>query len=84
MIDGMPVASTADVDTGSSVSGTDTSRAVDIDPNDIENINILKGQAHLHLLIWYACNKWVIVITTKSEREPVKVNLRSLLIQLIF
>ena len=40
VIDGMPVASTADVDTGSSVSGTDfASRAVDIDPNDIESIN---------------------------------------------
>ena len=45
VIDGMPVASTADVDTGSSVSGTAfASRAVDIDHNDIESINILKEQ----------------------------------------
>ena len=57
VIDGMPVASTADVDTGSSVSGTDfASRAVDIDPNDIESINILKGGRIC--LVWYACNKW--------------------------
>ena len=80
VIDGMPVASTADVDTGSSVSGTDfASRAVDIDPNDIESINILKGQAASALYGMRATNG-VIVITTKVEREPVKVNLRSLLI----
>ena len=46
VVDGMPIASTADVDTGSSVSGSDfANRAVDLDPNDIESINILKGQA---------------------------------------
>ena len=64
----MPVASTADVDTGSSVSGTDfASRAVDIDPNDIESINILKGQAASALYGMRATNG-VIVITTKSGK----------------
>ena len=68
VIDGMPVASTADVDTGSSVSGTDfASRAVDIDPNDIESINILKGQAASDLYGMRATNG-VIVITTKSGK----------------
>ena len=68
VIDGMPVASTADVDTGSSVSGTDfASRAVDIDPNDIESINILKGQAASALYGMRATNG-VIVITTKSGK----------------
>ena len=80
MIDGMPVASTADVDTGSSVSGTDfASRAVDIDPNDIESINILKGQAASALYGMRATNG-VIVITTKSGKGARKGNLRSLLI----
>ena len=68
VIDGMPVASTADVDTGSSVSGTDfASCAVDIDPNDIESINILKGQAASALYGMRATNG-VIVITTKSGK----------------
>ena len=64
----MPIASTADVDTGSSVSGTDiASLAVDIDPNDIESINILKGQAASALYGMRATNG-VIVITTKSVK----------------
>ena len=48
VIDGMPIASTADVSTSltDGAYGTDyANRAVDIDPNDIESINILKGQA---------------------------------------
>ena len=50
VIDGMAVTSPPDVDTqiqnNGSVSGVDfANRAVDIDPNDIESINILKGQA---------------------------------------
>ena len=52
VIDGMPIASTSDVNTDNmntgSVAGTDyANRAVDLDPNDIESINILKGQACL-------------------------------------
>ena len=46
VVDGMPVTSTPDIDTdkqnNGSVSGADfANRAVDIDPNDIESINIL-------------------------------------------
>ena len=46
-IDGMPIASTADYGAGScSVTGADqTSRSIDINPEDIESINVLKGQA---------------------------------------
>jgi TonB-linked SusC/RagA family outer membrane protein len=75
VIDGMPVASQADFQSGSNgdsqvrgdgVSGTDVAnRAVDIDPNDIESINILKGQAAAALYGIRATNG-VIVITTKS------------------
>lgn len=72
VIDGMPVTSTADVDTdvmnNGSVSGADfANRAVDIDPNDIESINILKGQAASALYGMRASNG-VIVITTKSGK----------------
>lgn len=76
IIDGMPVTSTPDVDTqvqnNGSVSGADfANRAVDIDPNDIESINILKGQAASALYGIRASNG-VIVITTKSGRGLAK------------
>lgn len=68
VIDGMPIASTSDMDTGDSVSGADfANRAVDLDPNDIESINILKGQAASALYGMRASNG-VIVITTKSGK----------------
>lgn len=78
VIDGMPVASQADFQSGSNgnsqvrgdgVTGTDiANRAVDIDPNDIESINILKGQAAAALYGIRATNG-VIVITTKSGNK---------------
>ena len=76
VIDGMPVTSTPDVDTdiqnNGSVSGADfANRAVDIDPNDIESINILKGQAASALYGIRASNG-VIVITTKSGKGLTK------------
>lgn len=72
VIDGMPVASTSDIGTGNSVTGTDfANRAVDIDPNDIESINVLKGQAASALYGLRASNG-VIVITTKSGKGMAK------------
>jgi len=68
VIDGMPVTSTSDVSTDNSVTGTDfANRAVDIDPNDIESVNILKGQAASALYGMRASNG-VIVITTKKGK----------------
>ncbi len=68
VIDGMPVASTADYSTGNSVTGTDiANRAVDIDPSDIESVSILKGQAAAALYGIRASNG-VVVITTKSGK----------------
>lgn len=68
VIDGMPIASTSDMSTGNSVSGSDySSRGLDIDPNDIESINILKGQAAAALYGLRATNG-VVVITTKKGR----------------
>ena len=42
----MPISTTPDFSTGASVTGADISdRTVDINPEDIESINVLKGQA---------------------------------------
>lgn len=72
VIDGMPVASTFDINTNNSVTGSDYStRAVDVDPNDIESINILKGQAASALYGMRASNG-VVVITTKSGKNARK------------
>jgi len=68
VIDGMPVASTYDISTGDGVTGTDFSnRAIDFDPNDIESVSILKGQAASALYGLRASNG-VIVITTRSGK----------------
>lgn len=68
VVDGMPIASTYDKGTGNSVTGADYStRALDIDPNDIESVNILKGQAASALYGMRASNG-VIIITTKSGK----------------
>jgi len=68
IVDGLPISSTSDVSTGNSVSGADySSRGMDIDPNDIESINILKGQAASALYGMRASNG-VIIITTKSGK----------------
>jgi TonB-dependent SusC/RagA subfamily outer membrane receptor len=72
VVDGMPIASSSDVSTGNSVTGTDFSnRAVDLDPNDIESVNILKGQAASALYGMRASNG-VVVITTKSGKAAGK------------
>jgi len=71
VVDGLPISSTSDVSTGNSVSGADySSRGLDIDPNDIESINILKGQAASALYGMRASNG-VIIITTKSGKGKV-------------
>jgi TonB-linked SusC/RagA family outer membrane protein len=72
VVDGMPVASTSDRGTGDSVSGTDNAnRSFDVDPNDIESINILKGQAASALYGMRASNG-VVIITTKSGKNARK------------
>ena len=68
VIDGMPIASTADFSTGQSVTGADyPNRSIDLNPDDIESINVLKGQAASALYGMRASNG-VIVITTKRGR----------------
>jgi len=64
VVDGMPISSGNDY--ASNVTGSAASnRALDIDPNDIESINVLKGQAAAALYGLRASNG-VIIITTKK------------------
>ena len=65
VIDGMPINTTPDYGTGGSVTGANIAdRSIDINPDDIETINVLKGQAASALYGIRASNG-VIVITTK-------------------
>ena len=82
VIDGMPVSTESDFRNynNDAVSGTTYSqRAIDINPEDIESINVLKGQAAAALYGIRASNG-VIVITTKrgsGEKGKPKVTLSS-------
>ena len=68
VVDGMPIESTPDYGTGNSVTGANIAdRSIDINPEDIESINVLKGQAASALYGIRASNG-VIVITTKRGR----------------
>lgn len=65
VVDGMPINTSADFDTQNSVTGANfADRSIDINPEDIETINVLKGQAASALYGIRASNG-VIVITTK-------------------
>lgn len=70
VVDGMPINSEPDFSVGGNgVTGTDYSgRSIDIDPNDIASINVLKGQAASALYGMRASNG-VIMITTKSGQN---------------
>lgn len=66
VVDGMPIVS--DNDYASNVTGSAYSnRALDLDPNDIESINVLKGQAAAALYGMRASNGVVIIITKKGR-----------------
>jgi TonB-linked SusC/RagA family outer membrane protein len=68
IVDGLPISSTYDISTGSSVTyGDFTTRSLDIDPNDVESINILKGQAASALYGMRASNGVVIIITKSGK-----------------
>ncbi|MFA5972838.1 MAG: SusC/RagA family TonB-linked outer membrane protein [Lentimicrobiaceae bacterium] len=70
VVDGMPIQSTSDY--GSNVTGAASAdRAIDIDPNDIATMTVLKGQAAAALYGIRASNG-VIIITTKSGKGMAK------------
>jgi TonB-linked SusC/RagA family outer membrane protein len=81
VVDGMPIASTSDISTLNSVSGTDyANRSFDLDPNDIESINILKGQAASALYGMRASNGVVVIVTKNGKnigKGKVTVNISS-------
>ncbi|MFW6226489.1 MAG: TonB-dependent receptor plug domain-containing protein [Bacteroidota bacterium] len=69
VIDGVPISN-------SSIRGT-TNRAADINPNDIENISILKGAAAAALYGIDAANGAVIITTKRGVEGAVTVGLNS-------
>ncbi|MDR1340301.1 MAG: SusC/RagA family TonB-linked outer membrane protein [Prevotellaceae bacterium] len=72
VVDGLPIASASDISTLNSVTGSDyANRSLDLDPNDIESVSILKGQAASALYGMRASNG-VIVITTRSGKGMAK------------
>ncbi|MCU7693593.1 SusC/RagA family TonB-linked outer membrane protein [Haoranjiania flava] len=78
VIDGLPVSSTSDISTGNSVTGTDyANRGIDINPNDIENIEILKGQAASALYGLRASNGVIVITTKKGARGAARITFNS-------
>lgn len=68
----MPIASTSDFSTASSVTGSDISnRAIDINPSDIESITVLKGQSAAALYGIRASNGVIIINTKSGAGNPV-------------
>ncbi len=67
VIDGIPIDNTTDVSDGSDYNGV-SNRAADINPDDIESINILKGGAATALYGLRAASG-AIIITTKSGKS---------------
>ena len=71
VVDGMPIASSTDFDmdalNGGVVGSDKANRSIDINPDDIESIDVLKGQAASALYGIRASNG-VIIITTKRGK----------------
>ncbi|RYY30985.1 MAG: SusC/RagA family TonB-linked outer membrane protein [Chitinophagaceae bacterium] len=67
VIDGIPIDNTTDVSDGSSLMGI-SNRAADINPDDIETINVLKGGAATALYGLRAATG-AIIITTRSGKS---------------
>ncbi len=73
VVDGMPIVSTSDNKTGDSVTGADNaSRSIDIDPDDIESINVLKGQAASALYGIRASNGVILITTKRGSKNTTK------------
>lgn len=73
VVDGMPISSTPDFDTRNSVTGSDiSSRTIDLNPDDIESINVLKGQAASALYGIRASNGVILITTKRGSKETTK------------
>ncbi len=77
VVDGVPIDnSTVEAGTSNTPRGL-SNRAADINPNDIESINVLKGAAATALYGVRAANGAVIITTKKGKAGGVKVNVSS-------
>ena len=73
VVDGMPISSTPDFDTKDSVTGADNaSRTIDLNPDDIESINVLKGQAASALYGIRASNGVILITTKRGSKGSTK------------
>ena len=73
VVDGMPISSTPDFDTKESVTGADNaSRTIDLNPDDIESINVLKGQAASALYGIRASNGVILITTKRGSKGSTK------------
>ena len=73
VVDGMPISSTPDFDTKESVTGADNaSRTIDLNPDDIESINVLKGQAASALYGIRASNGVILITTKRGSKDSTK------------
>ncbi|MDR6339473.1 TonB-linked SusC/RagA family outer membrane protein [Filimonas zeae] len=73
VVDGIPINNDETSNIGGGAAGAGSNRAIDIDPNTIDNVNVLKGAAATALYGSAGANG-VILITTKNgtaEKKPV-------------
>ena len=75
VIDGVPVDNST-TESGSTPRGL-SNRAADINPNDIESMNVLKGAAATALYGVRAANGAVIITTKKGKAGDVRINVNS-------
>jgi TonB-linked SusC/RagA family outer membrane protein len=75
IVDGIPVDNTS---SGNSTVGVDVSnRAIDLNPNDIETISVLKGPAATALYGIRAANGAVVITTKKGEKGKPRISVKS-------
>ncbi|MDE6409447.1 MAG: SusC/RagA family TonB-linked outer membrane protein [Muribaculaceae bacterium] len=73
VIDGMPVAANPDFSTGNSTKGANLAdRSIDFNPEDIESISFLKGQAASALYGIRASNGVIIITTKRAHKKTPK------------
>lgn len=77
VVDGVPIDNSTVEDLDNRTPRGLTNRAADINPNDIESINVLKGAAATALYGVRASNGAVVITTKKGEAGAVKVNINS-------
>ena len=82
IVDGVPLDNTTNYGGGNSITGgnggvTQASRLNDINPADIESVNVLKGASAASLYGSRAANGVVVITTKKGQRGAAKVSFKS-------